>query len=272
MILFMTFMIIPVFMAGYYSVMDWRGIGIPKYVGLDNYRWLFHDEVFWKSVVNTLYYSLATVPLTMALALFLAVMLNQKLPLRGFMRASIYLPAVISTVVVGIVFTWLFQDQVGLINYILNKLGINSIRWNNDPRFAMIMLIIGTVWQRTGYNMVIYLAALQGIPAECHDSAMVDGASRWQYFWRIAFPLLKNTHTFVLITCTLYSFRSFDIVYTMTKGGPLNSTKTLVMYIYELAFGKSRFGRASAAGVVLFITIVTLTSIRFLNDRKEAER
>ena len=269
MILFMVFMIIPVFMALYYSFMDWKGIGDPVFTGLENYQWLFTDDTFWKSLWNTAYYTLATVPFIMVLALFLAMLLNMALPLRGVFRAAIYLPAVVSTVVVGMIFTWLFQDQVGLINYLLNLLGIESIQWANDPKFAMIMLVAATIWQRTGYNMVIYLAGLQGISQEYYEAAIVDGASNWQRFRYLTLPLLKTTHVFVMITCIIHSFRSFDLVYTMTKGGPLNSTKTMVMYIYELAFTRSQFGRASAAGVALFTIMVVLTAVRFMNNKAE---
>lgn len=269
MILFMVFMIIPVFMALYYSFMDWKGIGDPVFTGLENYQWLFTDDTFWKSLWNTAYYTLATVPFIMVLALFLAMLLNMALPLKGVFRAAIYLPAVVSTVVVGMIFTWLFQDQVGLINYLLNLLGIESIQWANDPKFAMIMLVAATIWQRTGYNMVIYLAGLQGISQEYYEAAIVDGASNWQRFRYLTLPLLKTTHVFVMITCIIHSFRSFDLVYTMTKGGPLNSTKTMVMYIYELAFTRSQFGRASAAGVALFTIMVVLTAVRFMNDKAE---
>ena len=269
MILFMVFMIIPVFMALYYSFMDWKGIGEPVFTGLENYQWLFTDDTFWKSLWNTAYYTLATVPFIMVLALFLAMLLNMALPLKGVFRAAIYLPAVVSTVVVGMIFTWLFQDQVGLINYLLNLLGIESIQWANDPKFAMIMLVAATIWQRTGYNMVIYLAGLQGISQEYYEAAIVDGASNWQRFRYLTLPLLKTTHVFVMITCIIHSFRSFDLVYTMTKGGPLNSTKTMVMYIYELAFTRSQFGRASAAGVALFTIMVVLTAVRFMNNKAE---
>lgn len=269
MILFMVFMIIPVFMALYYSFMDWKGIGDPVFTGLENYQWLFTDDTFWKSLWNTAYYTLATVPFIMVLALFLAMLLNMALPLKGVFRAAIYLPAVVSTVVVGMIFTWLFQDQVGLINYLLNLLGIESIQWANDPKFAMIMLVAATIWQRTGYNMVIYLAGLQGISQEYYEAAIVDGASNWQRFRYLTLPLLKTTHVFVMITCIIHSFRSFDLVYTMTKGGPLNSTKTMVMYIYELAFTRSQFGRASAAGVALFTIMVVLTAVWFMNNKAE---
>ena len=268
MILFMVFMIIPVFMALYYSFMDWKGIGDPVFTGLENYQWLFTDDTFWKSLWNTAYYTLATVPFIMVLALFLAMLLNMALPLKGVFRAAIYLPAVVSTVVVGMIFTWLFQDQVGLINYLLNLLGIESIQWANDPKFAMIMLVAATIWQRTGYNMVIYLAGLQGISQEYYEAAIVDGASNWQRFRYLTLPLLKTTHVFVMITCTKIRTGGLK-VYTMTKGGPLNSTKTMVMYIYELAFTRSQFGRASAAGVALFTIMVVLTAVRFMNNKAE---
>ena len=150
-----------------------------------------------------------------------------------------------------------------MINYILTSLGGTAIKWNNDPRFAMLMLIVATVWQKTGYNMVIYLAGLQGIPTELLEAATIDGANTWQKFRYITIPLLKNTHMFVMITCMINAFRSFDLVYTMTQGGPLNSTKTMVMYVYEQAFNKNYYGRAAAAGVVLFVFMVILTLIRF---------
>lgn len=269
MILFITFMIIPIFMTFYYGTVKWNGLGTPKFIGLENYLYIFKDKVFLKSIFNTFYYAIATVPLLMALALFFAVLLNNHIPLRGLIRSAVYAPAVVSTVVVGTVFTWIFQDQLGLINYILTSLGGTAIKWNNDPRFAMLMLIVATVWQKTGYNMVIYLAGLQGIPTELLEAATIDGANTWQKFRYITIPLLKNTHMFVMITCMINAFRSFDLVYTMTQGGPLNSTKTMVMYVYEQAFNKNYYGRAAAAGVVLFVFMVILTLIRFKIEKED---
>ena len=269
MILFITFMIIPIFMTFYYGTVKWNGLGTPKFIGLENYLYIFKDKVFLKSIFNTFYYAIATVPLLMVLALFFAVLLNNHIPLRGLIRSAVYAPAVVSTVVVGTVFTWIFQDQLGLINYILTSLGGTAIKWNNDPRFAMIMLILATVWKKTGYNMVIYLAGLQGIPTELLEAATIDGANTWQKFRYITIPLLKNTHMFVMITCMINAFRSFDLVYTMTQGGPLNSTKTMVMYVYEQAFNKNYYGRAAAAGVVLFVFMVILTLIRFKIEKED---
>lgn len=269
MILFFTFMIIPIIMSFYYSTVKWNGMGKPKFIDIQNYLYIFHDKVFLKSIFNTIYYTAATVPILMVLALFFAVLLNSKIPLRGIIRSSIYAPAVVSTVAVGTVFTWIFQDQLGLINYIITSLGGTAIKWANDPRFAMIMLIMATVWQRTGYNMVIYLAGLQSIPIEMMEAATIDGANTWQKFRFVTLPLLKNTHMFVMITCMINAFRSFDLVYTMTQGGPLNSTKTIVMYVYEQAFAKNYYGRAAAAGIVLFVFMVVLTVIRFKIEKED---
>lgn len=267
MILFLTFMIIPIFMTFYYSLVKWNGLGKPKFIGLGNYLYIFKDSVFLKSIFNTVYYSAVTVPLLMIFSLFFAVLLNTKIPLRGVIRSAIYAPAVVSTVVVGTVFTWIFQDQLGLVNYLITLAGGTGIKWANDPRFAMIMIIVATLWQKTGYNMVIYLAGPQGVPNELMEAATIDGANTWQKFRYVTLPLLKNTHIFVLLTSLINSFRSFDLIYTMTQGGPLNATKTMVMYTYEQAFTKNYYGRAAAAGVVLFVIMVVMTIIQ-----KKAEK
>ncbi|MDR1862473.1 MAG: sugar ABC transporter permease [Treponema sp.] len=267
MFLFLVFMIIPLFMTGWYSLVKWSGLGDPKFIGLDNYFYIFRDEVFLRSLWNTIAFSAATVPLLMALSLAFALMLNRKIFFRGFFRSSMYLPSVVSTVVTGMVFIWLFDPQLGLINYIIGFLGGSRVEWSTDPRYAMVMVVIGTIWARTGYNMVIYLAALQGISPEYYEAAKIDGASPRQSFIHITMPLLGPTHMFVLITCVIHSFRSFDLIYVMTKGGPLNATKTLVVYVYDTAFKMNYFGRASAGGVVLFLVLLAFTLIRMKSEK-----
>lgn len=269
MVLFLTFMIVPLIMTFYYSAVKWNGMGKPKLIGFDNFIYIFGDEVFRKSLFNTFYYTIATVPILMVLALLFAILLNSKIPLRGLIRSAIYIPAVVSTVVVGKVFMWIFQEQLGLINYLITSFDGSAIQWTNDPRFAMIMLIVATIWQRTGYNMVIYLAGLQGIPTEMMEAAVIDGANTRQKFRYVVLPLLKNTHMFVMITCVIHAFRSFDLVYTMTQGGPLNSTKTIVMYIYEQAFNKNYYGRAASAGVILFVCLVGFTIVRLKVEKED---
>lgn len=268
MILFITFMIIPICMTFYYSLVKWNGLGPMKFVGLSNYLYIFKNEVFLKSVWNTIYYSAVTVPLLMVFSLIFAVLLNMKIPCKGIFRSALYLPAVVSTVVVGVVFLWLFQTQIGFINYVLGNLGIPAIDWTNNPKVAMVMIIIGTLWQKVGYNMVIYLAGLQGISPELHEAATIDGANTWQRFRFVTLPLLRTTHVFVMITCLINSFRSFDLIYTMTKGGPLNSTNTLVMYVYDMAFQNNNYGRASAAGVVLFLFMFTFTIVKMKTEKE----
>ena len=263
MILFMVFMIIPLFMSFYYSTVKWNGLSAPEFIGLGNFTYIFKDKVFLKSLANTFIFSAMTVPIIMVLALLFAVILNEKVPARGFLRSAIYLPAVVSTVAAGAVFTW-------LINYLLNLLGIESIKWSADPKYAMIMVAAASIWQRTGYNMVIYLAGLQSISGDVMEAAAIDGCSGWQKFRYITFPLLNSTHVFIFVTCLINAFRSFDLVYTMTKGGPLNSTKTLVMYIYEQAFTKNYFGRASAGGVVLFLILFIFTVVRNKAEKGDA--
>ena len=269
MILFLTFMIVPIFMSFYYSLTKWNGLKPPEFIGIQNYIRIFGDEVFLRSLLNTFVYSVVSVPIIMVLALFFAVLLNTKIPLRGPIRSAIYVPAVVSTVVAGTTFTWLFDDNLGLINHIIELCGGAKINWMNSTRFAMIMVILTTVWQRTGYNMVIYLAGLQGISSDVMEAATIDGADTWQKFRFVTLPLLKNTHMFVMITCVIHAIRSFDLIYTMTRGGPLNSTKTMVMYVYEQAFGRNNFGRASAAGIVLFVIVMVITVFRLKLEKED---
>jgi multiple sugar transport system permease protein/alpha-1,4-digalacturonate transport system permease protein len=242
-------------------------MGEPAFIGLNNYLYIFKDAVFLKSLVNTVFFSTVTVPVLMVLALFFAVMLNQKIKLRGFFRSAMYIPSIISMVAVGMVFQWLFDSQLGLINYLLRSFNMPTIEWMRDPKYAMVMIVIGTIWGRTGYNMVIYLAALQGISQEYYEAARIDGASGWQSFRYITMPLLNPTHMFIMITCVINSFRSFDLIYIMTKGGPLNATKTLVVYVYDTAFVSNYFGRAAAGGIILFLMLLVFTMIRIKSER-----
>jgi len=265
--LFLVFMIFPIFMTGWYSLHRWSGLGTPRFIGLNNYFYIFQDHVFLRSLWNTFFFTGVTVPLLMALALLFAIMLNQKIKLLGFFRGVMYIPAVVSTVVVGLVFIWLFDTQLGFINYFIGFFGIPRVEWSRDPRFAMSMIITATIWARTGFNMVIYLAALQGISQEYYEAARIDGASGLQSFRFITMPLLSHTHMFVLITCVIHSFRTFDLIYVMTRGGPLNATRTLVVYVYEIGFAQNIFGRSAAGGVVLFFILLAFTIIRLRSEK-----
>jgi len=269
MVLFIGFMIVPLIMSFYYSFTKWNGLGTPKWIGFDNYTYLFKNDAFINSIFNTLKFTAITVPLLIALSLFLAMFLNQKIKFRGFFRGALYIPSIVSLIAAGMVFIWLFDSQLGLINYLLQSIGLKAIDWSNDPNYAMLMIIIGTLWSRVGYNMVIYIAGLQSIGAEYYEASFMDGATKLQQFRYITFPLLKSSNVFILITCVIYSFKTFDLIYAMTKGGPVNSTETLVVYIYNQAFQRNNYGRASAAGVVLFLALLILTIIRFRVNKEE---
>lgn len=259
MILFFSFMIIPLLYTFYIGFYKWDVLSSPTFIGLKNYLDLFKDKLFWKSLVNTAYYTLATVPIIMAIALFMAILLNKPIKFRTLFRGALYIPSVISSVVIGMLWTWIFNADYGILNYFLNVFGINSVNWMNNPDTAMIPIIITTLWTRVGYNLVIYLAGLQNIPAMYYEACAIDGASKWQQFIYITFPLLKTTNFFILIMAIIYGFRSFDLIYVMTRGGPAGATTTMVLYIYQLAFQFGRMGKACALSIALFIIIAVLT-------------
>lgn len=269
MVLFIAFMIVPIFMTGYYSLTKWNGIGPKEFIGLTNYVKIFGNSVFQQSLTNTFVFTLAVVPLEMALGLLTALLLNEPFRLRGFVRASLYLPCMISSVITGLAFMWLFDTNLGLLNYLLSMIGVDKIPWAESRQYALLMIIITYLWHYTGSKMVIYLAALQGIPAEYHEAATVDGANAFQRFIHITIPMLKGTNVFVMITSIIESFKAFDLIHTMTGGGPRNATSTLAMYIYNTAFGNNNFGRASAAGVILFVFLFVFTLLRFRAERSK---
>jgi multiple sugar transport system permease protein/alpha-1,4-digalacturonate transport system permease protein len=261
-ILFFCFMVLPILYTFYISFNKWDLIGEPKWIGLQNFVSLFSDKIFWTSLWNTLYYSVGTVPVTMAISLLFAILLNQKILFRAFFRSSIYMPVVVSTVVIGMLWTWIFNSEYGILNYVLNLMGFQSIDWLTNGKVAMIPVIITTIWTRTGYNMVIYLAGLQGIPQSYYEASLIDGANKLQQFIYITFPLLKSTNLFVLVMAIIYSFKSFDIIYVMTRGGPGSSTTTIVQYIYKLAFESGKMGKASALGIILFLMMLVFTLLQ----------
>lgn len=269
MILFLTFMVIPMFYMFYIGFFKWNILSKPIYIGLSNYVDLAKDKLFWKSIVNTVYYTVATVPLVMIFALFFAILLNKKIKFRAFFRGALYIPSVISYVVIAMLWTWIFNTDYGIFNYLLNSIGLNPVDWLNDPKTSMIPIIITTLWCRVGYNLVIYLAGLQNIPDTYYEASVIDGANKWQQFRHITFPLLKTTNTFVLTMAIIYGFRSFDIIYVMTRGGPAGSTTTMVQYIYQLAFQFGKMGKASALSIILFLVISILTIFQMkLGDAK----
>ena len=240
-----------------------------KFTGLENYRQVFTEEVTLKAIRNTLYFTIGTVPLGTALALIVAVLLNQGIRGRIVFRTIYYLPVVTSVVVSSMVWKWIFNPQLGLLNHFLGYLGIAPQQWLYDPQLALPSLILVSLWAGIGSNMIIFLAGLQDIPAELYEAAQIDGAVGWQSFLWVTVPLLRPILLFVVVTYSIGIFRSFGIIFILTQGGPLLTTNTLVWEVYMNAFGYLRLGKAGAISVVLLITILMITWLNFRLLREE---
>ena len=221
-----------------------------EWIGLGNYLRLFTDSDFWQVIGNTIYFTIATVIPTIVIPLGLAVLLNQSLAWRGILRAAYFIPSITSLVAVGLGFRWLFQTE-GPVNSWLLQLGINPIPWLSSTVWAMPVLILLSTWKQLGFNLVVFLAGLQTIPQSRYEAAELDGANERAKFWYITLPGLRPTIIFATITTAIFTLRSFEQVYIITGGGPLNSTNILVYYIYEQAFARFEFGYAAAAATIL---------------------
>ena len=221
-----------------------------EWIGLRNYWRLLVTPDFWQVLVNTAYFTVATVIPSLIIPLGLAVLLNRSISLRGLLRSAYFLPSITSLVAAGLGFRWLFQTE-GAVNGILNIFGLAPIPWLSSTVWAMPVLILLSIWKQIGFNMVVFLAGLQAIPSSRYEAAELDGANSWQQFRHITLPGLRPTIVFAAITTAIFTLRSFEQVYVITGGDPLNSTNLLVYYIYQEAFGQFDFGYAAAAATVL---------------------
>jgi multiple sugar transport system permease protein len=259
---------VPIVWSAVMSFQNNQLTGNTSYVGLRNYRLLLHDPVVAEAVQHTLVYTALFVPGTMIVGLFLAVAMNRKIRFISLYRTAAYATMAISTISEAIVFIWLFDPSYGVVNYFLSLLGIQPQQFLNDPSQALYVIVIMTIWGWTGFSVVIYLAALQGVPKELLDAAAVDGAGHWTAFRRVTLPLLSPASFFLAIWLTINAMQLFDEVYLSTQGGPLNATTVLVYYLYEQAFTNFNFGYASAIAYVLFLIILLVTAIQFRVGRR----
>jgi multiple sugar transport system permease protein len=245
------------------SFTDWDVLQPPHWVGLSNYVRLFSTPLNWQVFGNTLYYTGVIVPVGAALALGLALALNRGLRGIVVLRSLYFLPVISSTVAVSLVWGWLYNQQFGLINYLLSLMGITGPAWLADTRTAMPAVIIMSIWKGLGYNMVIFLAGLQGIPQELYEAAEIDGAGAWARFRYVTLPLVSPTTFFVVVLSTIAAFQVFDQTYVMTGGGPAYSTTTLALFIYQNAFQWFHMGYAAALSYVLFAAVAVVTLVQF---------
>lgn len=223
-----------------------------QWVGGRNYWRLFTDADFWQVIGNTTYFTVATLIPTIIIPLGLAVLLNRSLALRGILRAAYFIPSITSLVAVGLAFRWLFQTDGPINNFLIPWIS-NPIPWLSSTLWAMPILILLSSWKQLGFNLVVFLAGLQIIPQSRYEAAELDGADGWAKFWYITIPGLKPTLIFAILTTAIFTLRSFEQVYIITGGGPLNSTNLLVYYIYEQAFSRFEFGYAAAAATILLM-------------------
>jgi multiple sugar transport system permease protein len=237
-------------------------------VGTANYRQLVHDPVVAQAIQHTLVYTALFVPGTMIVGLFLAVAMNRKIRGIAIYRTAAFATMAISTISEAIVFIWLFDPSFGVVNYFFSLVGIPQQQFLNSPSQALYVIVVMTIWGWTGFSVVIYLAALQGVPQTLLEAAAIDGASAWQSFRRITLPLLSPATLFLAVWLTINALQLFDEVYLSTQGGPLNATTVLVYYIYTQAFQDFNFGYASAIAYLLFIVIVVVTAIQFRVSRR----
>ncbi len=263
LIIITVFSFIPILAAFGLSFCKWRILGNPDFVGLRNYQYVLSDKVFWIALKNTAYYSFVTVPAGLVLALASALLLNQQLKGRVFFRGVIFFPVTISMVVISLIWGWMFSEHYGVVNFLLERVGVEPRAWLANPRYSLPIIMVMSIWKGFGYGMVIYLAALQSIPRTYYEAATIDGANPWQRFLHITLPLLNPTTLFVLVIAFIGSFQVFDQVYVLTRGGPGHSTTVLVLYLYEEAFGgKFRMGRACSIAYILFVIVLVFTLIQ----------
>ncbi len=232
----------------------------PSFAGFKNYIQVFNDPVFVKVLFNTFMYLLIAVPFLTVFPLFLAVLVNQKLRVIKLYKVLIYLPVVVSIVVCAIAFKWLYAEN-GVLNYFLSVFGISPVGWLTDPKYALFSVALVTIWKGIGYYMVIYLAALVGVPRELYEACEIDGANSWQKHFTVTIPHLMPTIALVSTVSAISAMKVFAEIYVMTKGGPLNSSKTIVYYIYERAFENLDLGVASAMAVILLVIVLIMSAV-----------
>jgi multiple sugar transport system permease protein len=267
MALLALFVFLPLVAAVVYSLQRTNGFGAGTFIGLDNYTRLARDPVFWHSTFNTALFTAIVTPGSMVLGLGAAVLLNSVLPARGIFRSVLILPMAISGVATALIGVLFFDQNNGVLNKMVRALGLPQVHWQSGGVAAFASVVLVTLWWRLGFNMLIYLAGLQGISPELYEAARLDGAGGWQRFRYVTVPLVGPSTFFLLIVNVIYSFQVFDIVFVLTGGGPQNDTSVLVTYAYNNGFVTRDQGYAAAIGVVLLLLTVTFTVVQWRTSK-----
>ncbi|TYB97333.1 MAG: sugar ABC transporter permease [Kosmotoga sp.] len=268
LVLMFIFLIIPIFVSFFLSFTNFDAFAMynwskADFIGFGNFKELLQDELFWKALFNTFYCLIVAMPVTIILALGSAILLNREQTyFKNFFKVSYYLTFITNTVAIAIVWRWILNSQYGIMNWLLGLIGIEGPNWLGDPLWAMPSVIMLVVWRAIGYNMILFLAGLQNIPEYLYEVAELDGASKWQKFFHVTLPMLRPTMLFVSVMMVIGYLQLFQEPYMLTQGGPLNSTLSIVLYLYRQGFLYFNLGYASTIAVVLFLIIMGMTLIQ----------
>ncbi|MFC5451367.1 carbohydrate ABC transporter permease [Paenibacillus aestuarii] len=274
LLIYLTYVIFPIFSTFYYSMFHWSGIESNKtFILFDNYIKLMADSVFWKTVLNNLLLVVASIFTQLPLGLAMALLLMA--PIKGIrlFRTVYFMPLLMSTVALGILWTFIYDPTMGIINQALELLGLQSwqMGWLGDSKTAFLAVIVTICWQFTPFYMILFRAAISGIPEEIYESAKIDGASGWKQFWRITLPLLKPTIVTSSVLSVIGSLKYFDLIYVMTEGGPDSSTELMATYMYKQAFAKFNMGYASTISFTMFVISLIVAIFILTADKNRAQ-
>lgn len=274
LVIFLLFKIYPMISASIISFFKWDGFTQMKFIGFSNFKEALSDKIFWKSLLNTAIFTVTSTACKMGIGLLLAIMLNAKIKGLTFFRTVLFMPVVMSMTAAGLLWTWIYDPNFGLLSSLLTHLHLNFLimDWMGNPRIALLSVVLIEVWKWTGFHMIIYLAGLQTINEELYEAAVLDGANTFGKLFKITVPMLTPYTTINLIMCTMGGLGIFDVIYVVTQGGPFQSTEVVMTYAYKQAFASGRVGYAISMILLLMIVITIVSFIQFRLRKVQEER
>ncbi|MCY9695170.1 MULTISPECIES: carbohydrate ABC transporter permease [Paenibacillus] len=270
LVLYLFFVIVPIFWSAYYGFFDWKGIGAAKFIGFDNYVEVFKDPIFWKAFKNNMLIVAASVFGQVPIAMVLALLLMSSTLFQRVIRASVFMPMVLSSVVVGIIWGYIYHPQIGILNFLLEGIGLDSWKksWLSDPKVSMFALMVPIIWNYIGPYMIMFIAALQNISPEIDDAAQLDGVGPVRKLFAVTLPMIWDTVKVAVVLCISGSLKAFDLIYVMTGGGPAHSTELLASYMYNSTFNVYRFGFGSAISTaIIILSLILIVGSQYLMKR-----
>ncbi|MFD0696111.1 carbohydrate ABC transporter permease [Paenibacillus sp. GCM10027628] len=270
LVLYLLFVIVPIFWSAYYGFFDWKGIGAAKFIGFDNYVEVLKDPIFWKAFKNNMLVVAASVFGQVPIAMILALLLMRSTLFQRMVRASVFMPMVLSSVVVGIIWGYIYHPQIGILNFLLDGIGLESWKkaWLSDPKVSMYALMVPIIWNYIGPYMIMFIAALQNISPEIEDAAQLDGVGPIRKLFAVTLPMIWDTVKVAIVLCISGSLKAFDLIYVMTGGGPAHSTELLASYMYNSTFNVYRFGFGSAISTaIIILSLILIAGSQYLMKR-----